>query len=342
MYFSFIFNIFISNLCFAETGALGSSQMVLGIGVHLWGRDKVSIDKHLEAAKQGGFKVIRWDVPWKAVEIEKGKLKIPDNWDYIVNKANSYGIKSLLVLDYGNKFYDNGDKPTSQDAVQAFARYSQFVVSHFKGRVTLYQVWNEWDGEVGNTTNGKAVDYARLLKSTYPSIKAADKNAFVIGASFSTGAYDSMLGLAVRKDKEPRQLTLFFDENMADYMDAVAIHPYVVYRSGDMRNYQGFAMLLKTLVSKIKATPGFGNKPIFITELGWSTASNDPRGVTEDEQANNMLSAKNLASSLGIATFIAYELIDANRNPSDLESNFGFMRFNWSKKPIFERFCTEQ
>lgn len=326
----------------AEDPAVNSEPMTLGIGAHLWGRDKASIDKHLKAASEGGFKIIRWDVPWKVVEPQKGQLRVPENWDYVVNKGNELGIKSLLILAYGNQFYDNGDKPVSADAVQGFVRYSKFIASHFKGRVALYQVWNEWDGVVGNTSNGKAKDYANLLKATYPAIKSVDKNAFVIGGSFSTGVVDGMLGLSLSKEKQDRQLDLFLNENVAGSMDAIAIHPYVVYRSAELHSYEGFVKVFKTMISKIKSTPGLESKPIYVTELGWPTASGDTRGVTEEEQAEYMLNAKKLAKSLGISTFIAYELVDTNRNPRDLESNFGFMRFNWSKKPIFERFCNEQ
>jgi polysaccharide biosynthesis protein PslG len=331
-FFIYVILVF-TNLASVNVYADDTQVITLGVGVHLWGRNKVEIDKQLDAASKANLKIIRWDAPWKAVEQEKGKLEVPANWDYIVDSAKAKGIESLIILDYGNKFYDNGDKPLSDGAVSAYVKYSAFLVDHFKGRVKYFQVWNEWNGRVGNTTPGKAKDYAKLLKAVYPVLKAIDNNIYVIGGSFSSSSYDSILGLRVAEKHMPTQFQFFLGEDVADYMDAISIHPYVVYRDGDMHTFSGFIKLINSVVSRIRATPGYEIKPIMITELGWSTAIEHPKGVSEQEQANLLANAIRELDNLGVDSLIIYELVDGNGDLNDPEGNFGLFRRDWSEKP---------
>jgi polysaccharide biosynthesis protein PslG len=108
---------------------------------------------------------------------------------YFLNASLAKGLKPLITLCYGYPFYDNGDKPISAAAVvEGFTRYAEYVVRHFKGSATMYQVGNEWDNGVGNTTPGTAATYVNLLKAVYPRLKAIDPNLVIVGGSMSGGA----------------------------------------------------------------------------------------------------------------------------------------------------------
>lgn len=306
---------------------------ILGVCEHLWGAPTDLIDRTIDAAAAANLKVIRWDTPWKAVEVEKGKLVVPPLWDYIVDRARSKGVQSLMILDYGNKHYDQADKPVSPEAIEAFSRYAEFLARHFAGRVPYFQIWNEWDGRTGNTTPGNARDYARLVSVVYPKIKAVAPDSIVITGSFDSSAYDSLVGYGNKK----RTLDDFLSmRETAVTGDAVAIHPYVVYRNGPMRSYDGFAQLLTAAVKRIRATPGFERKPIFITELGWTTASAHERGVSESDQKDYIVRGIKLAKDLGVAAVMLYELRDENTNPRDPEGAFGLLRHDWSPKPVYQ------
>lgn len=317
----------------AQARAAAVEAPVLGVCEHLWGAPTDLIDRTIDAAAAANLKIIRWDTPWKAVEVEKGKLVIPPLWDYIVDRARSKGVQSLMILDYGNKHYDGADKPISPEAVEGFSRYAEFVARHFSGRVPYFQIWNEWDGRTGNTTPGSARDYARLVSAVYPKIKAAAPDSVVITASFDSSAYDSLVSYGNKKRTLDEFLSI---RETAVTGDAVAIHPYVVYRNGPMRSYEGFAQLLTAAVKRIRATPGFERKPIFITELGWTTASAHERGVSESEQQDYTLRGIKLAKDLGVAAIMLYELRDENTNPRDPEGAFGLLRHDWSPKPVYQ------
>lgn len=322
-------------LLFPAAGRAAGNDMILGVCEHLWGANKETIDKVLQAAARAKLSVIRWDVPWKAVEEDKDTLRIPERWDYIVNTGRKLGIDSMMILDYGNPHYDGFEKPRSPEAVQAFARYSAFVAHHFKGRVKYYQIWNEWSGGAGKTRPGNAADYARLVKAVYPVVKSADPAATVVSGSFSTSAYDSLIGYAKKNSVLEDYLS---EPGIAQFGDAIAIHPYVVYRDGPAGTYTGFETLLKTVLSKIKSTKGFESKPVFITELGWSTAPDHERGVTEITQRDYLARSIALARSSGIAMYLIYEMRDDNPSTTDPEAGFGLLRHDWSPKPSYNYF----
>ena len=110
----------------------------------------------LSLISQAGANSVRDDVPWDQVERLKGQLAMPSGVDDLVNQALKANVQPLLILDYGNPFYDSGEKPISPQALSAFARYAVFVVQHFKGRVHRYEMWNEWNVSTGNSAAATA------------------------------------------------------------------------------------------------------------------------------------------------------------------------------------------
>jgi hypothetical protein len=178
-----------SKLIFAM-GALCLTQVChsqqFGVGVH---NNVVHLpmpgDTPLGALLTAENLTIRTDYHWQSVEEStKGSLSIPPVYkelDVLLTDLAIQGKKPLLVLDYGNKFYDSGDQPTSPEAIDAYVNYAKFVVAHFKGRVTQFEIWNEWNNGTGSThvppTKGTASAYVVLLKKAYVAIKAANPAA---------------------------------------------------------------------------------------------------------------------------------------------------------------------
>lgn len=309
-----------------------SPQPALGVAAHIGRASPQEVDRQVALAASAGFRMIRWELQWKDVEQSKGDLRMRPNWNYTVDKIRAHGLESLLILDYGNSLYDGGDKPRSAEAIAAFARYAEFVVTRLKGRVRYYQVWNEWNGKVGGTTPGTAKDYVTLARATYSAIKRADPDATVIVGGMSSSALNSLVGFGDRS----RIFEDFLGFDVSSFGDAVAIHPYVVYKSGEWASIEGFDKLMRASVARIRATPGLAKTPIYITEVGWSTSAPSARGVGPEGQSAYLARAIDLATELGIATLIVYELQDGNGNPDDTEGNFGLVTRRDGPKPAFE------
>lgn len=83
-------------------------------------------------------------------------------------------------------------------------------------------------------------------------------------------------------------MRVFLSQDMVNYTDVIGIHPYVVYRTPPYNGYWAYLSQIKYASSLVKQSRGFSNKPLFITEIGWSTASSN-KGVSENHKANLLL-----------------------------------------------------
>jgi beta-glucosidase/6-phospho-beta-glucosidase/beta-galactosidase len=316
-------------LLLPQVSHASSEELQIGVAEQLANMSNDEIAHSIEKTCEAGMKLIRFDAHWSAAETTKGQYTIPAKWDFIVDKAKAADISPILILDYGNKFYDNGDKPTSEEAQQAFAEYAKFVANHFKNRVKYFEIWNEWNGKAGNTTPGNGKDYASLTKYTYPAIKSSAPNSLVIVASFSAGTFDKFFNRG-----KGDQLKEFLDSSSTAYGDIIALHPYTVYWEPKFRNFETYLAQIKQGLNLIRATPAYSQKPVFITESGWSTSKSE-YGTSERLQARWLKKAISSSKKLGISAFIVYELRDGSKNSDDTESNFGLLHNDWTPKPAY-------
>ena len=266
-----------------HTGTLASSAIVLclfqaaiaraqsgfemGISVHLAG-DPGMLPRQLSVISQAGANTVRDEVAWANVEQEKGHLAVPSGVDHLVNQALNANLQPLLILDYGNRFYDLGDKPLSPQALSAFARYAAFVVQHFKGRVHMYEMWNEWNGMVGNTHHGSPQDYVRFLRVVYPAVKATDPSAVFLGGAIGGLKLD--------------WLSTMLSAGGEGSFDALSIHPYNFDKPA--RTADAWAHDMLTTEDVIHRYTGGRDIPLYITEMGWPTFSG-PGGSSPKEEA---------------------------------------------------------
>lgn len=312
--------------------------VLVGVGVHLWNASRPQVDEQLELAVKAGFSIIRWDVPWKAVETSRGILRIPPNWDYVVDSANRKGITSLLILDYGNQSYDNGDKPLSKDAVEGFVRYARYLVEHFRGRVHYVEIWNEWDGNTGATTPGSPEDYIRLLSAVYSALKQVDPDLIVLGGGSSSITYSSLLGVhvgysAAREGFFKSLLHL----GLLDHVDGVSVHPYVYSLPGCMGTDVGIYEALLRIRKIVLQTKPSQPTPIFVTEVGWPIGIWKNNTITDGDQARYLARAIQSADSVPtVSAIVLYQLKDAKIDPADKEANFGLMRADGSLKASYK------
>jgi hypothetical protein len=135
---------------------------------------------------------------WAYVERQKGKLHVDDRADEVVTEAVKNGVQVVMSLDKGNWLYaatpktpdrtrdlmetysNNPGKGTEYDPMLAgYLNYVRFMVRHFKDRVTVFEVWNEW----GPYTYDEAKKYAVLLKKVIPIIREEAPQAKIMLAS---------------------------------------------------------------------------------------------------------------------------------------------------------------
>lgn len=321
------------------SGFAFGSEFSLGVATPLLTNKLNSVDANFsnEMIKKNGFRFVRMDASWRDVEKQKGIYKIPTDWDSVINDQLKKGIEPILILAYGNRFYNNNDKPITDDSIDGFKKYTAFLVKHFEGRVKYYQIWNEWNGSAGPTSPGKTSDYKKLVKEVYPVIKGISPEAKVITGEFSNGAFNKELGLT-REDF----LKDFLTDDMAKYTDIIGIHPYVLYRTPPYNSYSVYLSQINYSMDLVKGNKAFSNKPVFITEIGWSTSDTD-KGVSQEKQADFTFNAICDAKKIGISAVIIYRLQDSKpslKHPT--EPGFGLFDVDWKPKKVIDKLEREK
>ena len=142
---------------------------------------------------------------WDWIEQKRGVYAIPPGLDDYVDSLVDNGVKVQVQLHYGNPMYTspsgirpdaitpepgsfhNADRslysifwpPKTPDQIEGFAKYTKFVVNHFRGRIQYYALWNEQDITYWNPI-GNPEEYGHLLKAFIPAVHETDPQAKVI------------------------------------------------------------------------------------------------------------------------------------------------------------------
>jgi len=303
---------------------VGALRFYVGACTH-FSQGKGIVEANLDSLKAAGISAIRDEAPWGAVEREKGKLVMPERFDTYVRRAAAKGLDVMLILDYANRFYDDGDRPRSPEAIEGFCRYSEFVVRHFGDDVPLYEVWNEWDIGIGlperHRKGGSPEDYVKLLKAVYPRIKAANpKSTVIAGGSTSGGVKRGWLEGILKR-------------GALDDCDAISIHSYNYNDKFPQRGPEACAAWMADVRAMLRKYNDGESVPFYVTEMGWPT--HVTKGRTDPELSASYLArlyllAREAPSFRGLWW---YDFQDDGWNPEYNEDNFGLVRPDLTPKP---------
>ena len=230
------------------------------------------------AAVNANLPIVRDEVHWLTVEPVKGQLSLPERARWIETAAEN-GIKSLVILSFGNPIYDFGKasqadldagafwdctipvrdgnpKTTADDEYfDAYIRYVDFVSKSLAGKVEAYEIWNEPDIKGFNTKDATGTDYAEMLKAAYTTIKQNDPDVTVLGGS-----------IAYRTDF----LDAMMKAGAGSYMDGLSVHYYLGKNAPEKRARERLDEYRDVLVKY-----GYEKMPVWLTETGWANSNVD-------------------------------------------------------------------
>ena len=229
----------------------------LGIGLEKLDRDCFDPEKVYDKIAELGVKWVRIQSGWVKTEQSKGVYDF-DWLDKIVDNIIKRGMTPWMCLCYGNELYDEtADNKTgaigrppifSKEAKDGWSNYVTAVTSHFKGRVPLYEIWNEPDGGWcwKHGVNGR--EYGRFAVDTSKAIKRGDMDAKIAGGSFCWG---NMLWLAET-----------LSEGMGDAVDFITYHSYCMdVDTNTDDTYKNIKATLKAFGSKADVIQGETGAP---------------------------------------------------------------------------------
>jgi hypothetical protein len=168
--------------------------------------------------------------------------------------------------------------PEFEDEFQTFCTV---LASRYAGQVRYWEFWNEQNGYGWHTDGGfnRVDEYVPFLRLAYQGLKAGDPDCMVAIGGLDDPDIDGSDGFGWRG---AGYMWLFYDElnrrgwGDEEIFDAVADHPY-----HSREEITDLRLKLRALHDVLDAH-GDGNKPIWITEYGWTTKSDD---VSQQDQA---------------------------------------------------------
>ncbi len=252
----------------------------------------------------------------------------------VVEGARARGMGVVFALQGSNG-------PATDPA--DFARFAGAFAAAMAegGGADAYEVWNEpdepqfWGGpvDVGH--------YVRILKTSAPRIRQADRGAKVLLGPLTGNNFEWLRSVYARGARSS--------------FDGVAVHtdtaclvspPSAFQRSGG--RISRFSFLGFRTVRDVMVRHGDARRRIWMTELGWSTATSPcargmwagrkPAGVTEAAQAAHLTEAyRCIARYRYIESGLWFTLDDTTGNGDELD-NYGLRREDGSPKPAYEAF----
>ncbi len=314
----------VSVVAFAEAKA--EKPFAVGVCTH-FSQGKGHLQMNLYMIEAAGITAIRDEGSWSSVEQVKGQYSIPDHVEQYVRAAAAKGLEVMMILDYANRLYDNGDRPRSPEAIEGFCRYAEFMVRHFGKDIRLYEVWNEWDIGIGlpreYNKGGSPKDYFNLLKAVYPRIKAADPDATVIAGGCTSGGVNKGWFEGIVK------------LGALEYCDAVSIHSYNYSDKFPERSPETCSKWMARVQDMLRENNNGKDVPFYVTEMGWPNQT-DKRGTEPQLSASYLARLYLLArTSPSFRGLWWYDFQDDGWNPEHNENNFGIVRPDLTPKPHY-------
>ena len=303
------------------------ARFLLGVGTHQGLGGPVSArgyvpSENVAQIKQLGLNAFRDDFPWSDFELAGRRMGFTPRLGRLEAQVRSGVARPLLILAFGHHLVPNSSPPTTDEARQRYADYVAAAAQSVVAQHPLFELWNEWNLAAKKDPAFSPENYLALAQVARPAVKRVAPNApFLVGALGDDPGWtwtEKMLRTGILQ-----------------YADGASIHLYNFCMGPSKRTSAEIIDRLTAfhrLVAQASGNPDF---PIYVTETGWTTASNKC-GVSEQAQADNSAQLILWASTATrwLKGMWLYELKDSGKNPSELEDNFGLYRFDNSPKPV--------
>lgn len=318
----------------------------VGVATNLLGSAE-PLRPQLKTLHDAGIRWIREDFLWDRIEPERGRF----DWratDGLMAAAAAEHVDVLAILGYSAPWATSdpgGDVHAPPRDDGDYAAYVRAVVERYapggafwegdgpEQPLRAVELWNEPWGHFFFKPEPDPSRYAALARAGARAVRdASDGVSVLVPADL----------LQVRTDGaiEPWFSELLAaDRSLPELVDGWTVHPYPSPRSaaplaqGDARF--GFGRVTET--RRIAAAADV-ERPIWITELGWSTAAASEDGVSERQQSDYLDAA--LGRALGEwRDFVPHTFVFSwNRSSGsagDVEGNYGLRRADGSFKPAW-------
>jgi hypothetical protein len=308
------------------------------------------IEAQFAQIRAGGVSWVRSDLSWAVAEPQDGVF----NWapfDRLMTAASQAGVQVLGILDYSapwassdpsgakNEFY-----PPNNDA--DFAAYAAAVASRYGSSGSFWktnpqlkpaplaalEIWNEPYGSWFWKPGPNPTAYAALVRQTAPAIHVADPKMQVL-----------MSGNLMNGTQQPwLAQVLAAQPSVGGLVDGLDVHPYPTVRTAGPYDssepvQDSFGQI--PLARQTELAAGV-DLPIWITEIGWSTAPDTPTAVSSQTQATFLTGAVQRAVGewgTYVPKVFLYGWLRSTGNQGDWDGNLGLLDPSGNLTPAWDQ-----
>ena len=325
-----------------------------GFQAHLYNQDRrLVVDRTIEA----GFGWLKQQVEWRQTEpIEKGGF----DWrelDKVVAAVSSAGLKLLLSVVRAPD-WALGDRPHGPPGDPLdFQDFMQVLAGRYRGHVQAYELWNEANlAREWGYGRIDAGEFVELMLAGHQGVKAGDPEAITVGGALTPAGDVDIPDQKVQAVDDVR-----FLEQIYAYRDGIARGAFDVWgvhpggfnnaptqeigseRGSGWNGHGSFYFQRYAQHRAVMEANGDDDKPMWLTEVGWSTANADPAygfgaDNSEEDQAQFLVDAFRLIRES--APYITHAFV-WNLNfqtvvgPQDEKFAFGVLRPDGSPRPAY-------
>ncbi len=219
------------------------SQSRLGIGFECLDRKVFEPSEFYDKVGSIGVKWARCQTGWARTETQRGIYNF--TWlDDVVNNLLSRGVQPWFNIGYGNPIYMKDiDNPTAvgfsplyygEECLTAWKDYIRALARHFKGRVKIFEIWNEpLDKKFWRPANPSPEEYSKLVRLTAEIIRQEIP--------------DAEIGMCVSGTNPMAARKFFCELGMGTIADFYSVHPY--YTLPEPRYHNEISLIRKYIRS---------------------------------------------------------------------------------------------
>jgi hypothetical protein len=329
--------------------ALGAQRrpggLVVGIHATLRAERGARLCEVADLARRSGAEIVREDLDWAAAERAPGRLDWR-RYDAIVAVAARRGLTVLPIV--GGTPSWAGPRPNAVPSdPRTYARFLARVAARYgpRGRfwranpelparpASALELYNEPFLPAGDDPSPGPAAYARLVRTAVPVARRANPRVRFLIAGETTWTNDF-------ETYRPWMEALYAAvPNLGRYFDALSVHPYSAdspthYTPGPDARWQTprIAEIRRTLTAH-----GDADKPVWVTEIGWTTCPDHPDCISEARQGAYLRSFFSLARGRWryVDAVVVYHLRDYPGDDDDKEAFYGLVRTDRSQKPAW-------
>lgn len=345
-----------------------AAETPIGIKARLADRSEADLVRVVSKLHDTGVSIVREDVPWSTIEPQPGTYYwgSMDRW---VEAAARQDIEVMAVMASPPTWLTGrwNIPPAGRTQVTDFAGFVRDVVARYGSDgsfwrthpdlptlpIRYWDIWNEpyesrfWASDVPDPAG-----YARMFKTVVEAARNVDPAAhFMLEADTRvvSSGWPWKPFLAAMFDAVP---------DLGQYADAVSVHPYQgdggsprscspsTRYAGVQARWQATALQFCRIadVRRILDANGAASTKIWITEVGWSTAPEADRAVSEATQASYVHQVFELLRTRYrglVSGLVWYEYQGPESNPSELGDYLGLVHPDGTPKPAWQIFAAE-